>query len=138
MLDDASFLTTMEAANIAGCTSRHITNLITRGEMSAERKDKKYIIQKSEFYRVFPQTMKKEKEPINSSIMQDNSRLSVENSMLKELCKSKDKELEFLRSQIEIFHREKDKLLDSLNAHTRLLEHVPHGKKGWSLFRRKK
>jgi excisionase family DNA binding protein len=142
MSNEHTFLTTFEAAKLEGCTSRHITNLITRGELSATRKDNKYYIDKSEFYRVFPDAIRKEKEPTH--LLSENTRLSFENSMLKDACKSKDREIEFLRSQIESFDRKIERMMESSNSLTRLLEHSNKPKdnsnanKGWNIFRKKK
>jgi len=146
MKDSTSWLTPKQAANLAGYTGRHITNLITRGKLSATRDDGRYFIEKSEFFRIFPEALKKEQEGSERNLYAENSKLELENRMLKDIGSHKDKEIEFLRAQIEIYHREKDKMLDSLKSHARLLEHKhysdtpdPNENKGWSnIFKRRK
>jgi len=55
MNEESSLLSTRMAAEIAECSARHIQSLIKKGRLSATRDDGgNYLIDKSEFYRVFP------------------------------------------------------------------------------------
>ena len=146
MSNSPSNLTASQAARLANCTSRHINNLITRGDLSAKKFDNKYLIEKSEFFRVFPEAHKKEQEDSDVSLKVIINRLESENALLKDISSKKDKEIEFLRNQIEVSNKEKQQLLESINSHTRLLEHKESGssldsyrkRKSWtSIFKNK-
>jgi hypothetical protein len=51
-----NFFTSTEAAELAECSTRTIGNRIKQGIISASKDDKgNYLIDKSEFFRVFPQ-----------------------------------------------------------------------------------
>lgn len=136
MKESGSWLTPQQAAVILGCTSRHITKCITRGKLSASKEEGKYYIDKSEFYRVFPEAHIKEQlgNPENQRV--EIERTKFENTMLKEMTYQKDKEIEFLRQQIEAFNKKETQMLETIQSHTRLLEY--QGKKKWTdRFRRK-
>jgi hypothetical protein len=138
MKDSSSWLTPKQAATILGCTARHINNCIVKGKLSATREDGRYYIDKSEFYRVFPEAHKKEQErnPDNKRIEQE--KIKIENEMLKQIAEIKDKEIEFLRKQLETFNMKESKLLDTIQSHTRLLEHRGSSKKSWTdLFKKR-
>lgn len=136
MKDSSSWITASDAAKLLGCTSRHITNCITRGKLSANKEDGKYYIDKSELFRVFPAAHIKEQErnPVTQKL--ESERIKLENTMLKEMTYQKDKEIEFLRNQIEVFNKKESQMLDTIQSHTRLLEY--QGRKKWSdLFKRR-
>lgn len=122
-MKDSAFLSPSSAAKLAGFSSRHITNLITKGKLSATKEDGKYKIEKSEFFRLFPDAHKKEKESDPNSKDMEKARMEVENMMLKEMSSQKDREIQFLRSQLETFNQEKSQMLEAINHHARLLEH---------------
>lgn len=130
MKETSSYLTSSEAALLVGCTSRHITNCITRGKLSASKEDGIYYIDKSEFFRVFPEAHIKEQErnPLTQKL--ETERTKIENALLKEMSSQKDKEIEFLRSQIDVFNRKEQQMLETIQSHTRLLEY--QGKKRWT------
>lgn len=132
MQNTPALLTASEAARLGECTARHINNLITRGELSAKKIDNKYYIDKSEFFRLFPAAFKKEQ--IGSDVL----RLEAEISLLKKMCSDKDREIDFLRNQIEVNNNEKNKMLESLNSHARLLEHKESGSSSHSSSRKSK
>src|ERR1043166_75353 len=119
MKESSSWITPREAAEILGCTSRHITNCITRGQLTASREDGKYYIDKSEFYRAFPEAFRKEQERNPNHKTLEQERIKIELEMFKQLAESKDKEIEFLRNQLETFNSKELKLIDTIQSHTR-------------------
>ena len=123
MKGNFSWLTPKEAAQIIGCSTRHVQNLIVAGKLSASKEDGKYYIDKSEFYRVFPETHRKEEEVSVETKACEADRLNIENQFLKTMFDKKEKEVEFLRSQIENVSCEKSKMLEIIGSNARLLEH---------------
>lgn len=123
MKDDFSWLTPKQAGALAGYTARHIQNLITTGKLSATKEDGKYYIEKSEFFRMFPKAHKKEQEGNAAQQIAEKERLEFENTLLKEAASKNDKEIEFLRNQIEFISTEKTKMLDTIVSTTKLLEY---------------
>lgn len=147
MKDSVSWLTPKQAGELAGYSARHIQNLISKGKISARKEEGKYLIDKAEFFRVFPEAHKKEKAGNIAQKDIDNARMEKENEMLKEIASQKDKEIAFLRSQIESFTQEKSQMLEAITHHARLLEHKETShkrvssseKKSWlEIFKRKK
>lgn len=123
MKDSNSWITPKQAAEILECSTRAVQKYITSGKLCASKEDGKYFIDKSEFFRVFPKAHKKEREG-NSALQEaERTRLEHENEMLKDANSQKDREIEFLRSQIETHSQEKNKILDALVSQTKLLEH---------------
>lgn len=123
MSEESSSLSTRMAAEIAGCSARHIQSLIKKGKLSASRDDGgNYLIDKSEFYRVFPDAHTKRSQANNDS---DGSRivLEIEVQHLKELLAEKSKQNEFLYKQLEAATTEKIILLETLSSNQKLLEH---------------
>lgn len=123
MKDSVSWLTPRQAGELAGYSGRHIQNLIVRGKLSAKKVDGKYCIDKAEFFRVFPSAHKKEQAGNLAQREVEIACMAVENEMLKEMASKKDKEIEFLRNQLESFSKEKSQMLDAITHHARLLEH---------------
>ena len=123
MKDDLSWLTPKQAAEILGFSARHIQNQITSGKLSATKEDGKYYIEKSEFFRVFPKAHKKEQEGNIAHQNAERERLAIENTMLKDASAQKEREIEFLRKQIDFISQEKTKMLDTIVSTTRLLEY---------------
>lgn len=137
MADNYSWLTPKQVANLTGFTARHIQNLITQGKLSATKEDGKYYIDKSEVFRVFPKAHKKEQEGNIAQIISEKERLEFESSMLRDALSNKEKEVEFLRNQIEFISNEKLKMLETITSTTRLLDHKKD--KNWSnIFRFKR
>lgn len=122
MKDSFSWLTPKQAGELAGYSARHIQNLIVSGKLCATKEDGKYFIDKSEFFRVFPKAHKKEQEGNTAQQVAEKQQLEMENRMLKEMASQKEKEIEFLRNQVEFISHEKVKMLDAISSHTRLLE----------------
>jgi hypothetical protein len=145
MKDSYSWLTPKQAGELAGYSARHIQNLIVAGKLTATKEDGKYFIDKAEFFRVFPKAHRKEQEGNTAQREAEKQRLEFENDLLKEVAANKDKEIEFLRSQVIFVSHEKEKMLDALVGQTRLLEHkqkkedINVDKKDWKrIFRLKK
>lgn len=135
-----SFLSTREAAEISGFSSRHIQNLITRGNMSATRShDGRYLIDKSEFYRVFPDAHEQRMMPHDNEIIEkysENVLLESENKFLKEMLAEKDRRItekdaqnEFLHKQLEMAAIEKTMLLETIGSNQKMIEHTSNVKK---------
>lgn len=123
MSEKNSLLSTREAAEIAGFSARHIQGMIKKGKLSATRDDGgNYLIEKSEFYRVFPDAHNKRSTANNDD---NGSRIVLEAEVqhLKEMLAEKNKQNEFLHKQLEMAATEKSMLLDTLNSNQKLLEH---------------
>lgn len=125
MKDNLSQLTPKQAASLAGYTPRHIQNLITSGKLSATKEDGKYYIDKAEFFRLFPDAHRKEKERNPSEQEAEKQRLEFENNLLKQVAAQKEAEIDFLRNQVEFVSIEKIKMLDAIVNQTKFLEHQP-------------
>ena len=138
MRDDFSWLTPKQAAELVGYTARHIQNLITKGKLSASKEDGKYYIEKSEFFRLFPKAYKKEKEGNSAQQVAERERLEFENTVLKDRSSKQEKEIEFLRSQIEFISTEKVKMLDAIVSTTKLLEYKDDKKQEHDLDKKKR
>lgn len=141
MKDSVSWLKPSEAAALEGCSVRKIQNMITSGKLSATRDDGKYFIEKSEFFRVFPDAHRKYIAG-NPAIKAEKSiRMEIENEYLKERVSKQEKENEFLKSQIESFTQEKKQMLEAITHHSRLLEdkrskYKANKSSWWDIFKR--
>ena len=121
-----SSITTKEAAEASGFSTRHIQKLITRGKLSAIRDNgKNYLINKSEFYRVFPTAHINEQARIHAHNDDNSSRtvLEAEVRHLQAMLAEKNKQNEFLHQQLEAATTEKAALLESLKSNQNFLEH---------------
>ncbi|MGC1181380.1 hypothetical protein [Legionella sp.] len=129
MSEENSLLGTRIAAEIAGCSARHIQSLIKKGKLSASRDDGgNYLIDKSEFYRVFPDAHTK--RTVTHTDEQDSrTALEVEVKYLKEMLAEKAKQNEFLHKQLEAANTEKSALIETLTSNQKLLEHSSKGKR---------
>ncbi|HHR1287491.1 TPA: hypothetical protein ACS3CI_003245 [Legionella pneumophila] len=115
MSEKSSFMSTREAAKEAGYSARHLQNFITSGKLSAKRgSDGKYLIDRSEFYRVFPDAYKQK--------LQENPKEISEEIFLNEIKYLKEMN-NFLHKQLETAEKEKNHLLETLKSSQRLLEH---------------
>lgn len=129
MNEESSLLSTREAAEIAGFSARHIQGMIKKGKLSAKRDEGgNYLIDKSEFFRVFPDAHTKRSQANNDG---DSSRivLEIEVQHLKEMLAEKSKQNEFLHKQLETATTEKTMLLETLSSNQKLLEHRSEKKK---------
>jgi len=129
MSEESSSLSTRIAAEIAGCSARHIQSLIKKGKLSASRDDGgNYLIDKSEFYRVFPDAHTK-RTVTNTDEQGSRTALEVEVKYLKEMLAEKAKQNEFLHKQLEASNIEKSALIETLTSNQKLLEHTSQKKK---------
>jgi excisionase family DNA binding protein len=129
MSEESSSISTREAAEIAGFSARHIQGMIKKGKLSASRDEGgNYLIDKSEFYRVFPDAHNK---GTNTNNDEHNMRtvLEVEVKYLKEMIAEKAKQNEILLKQLETVTEEKSKLIETLNSNQKLLEHTSKDKR---------
>lgn len=121
-----SSVTTKEAAEASGFSTRHIQKLITSGKLSATRDGgKNYLINKAEFYRVFPAAHINEQTRTHAYNDGNSSRtdLEIEVRHLQAMLAEKDKQNEFLHQQLDAATIEKAALLESLKNNQKLLEH---------------
>lgn len=103
--------------------------MVKKGKLSATRDDGgNYLIDKSEFYRVFPDAHTKRSHANNDS---NSSRivLEIEVQHLKEMLAEKSKQNEFLHKQLETATIEKTILLETLSSNQKLLEHSNKSKR---------
>jgi excisionase family DNA binding protein len=116
VIEQGSQINVRQASELVSCSTRHIQKLITDGTLSAYRgKGNKYLIDKSEFYRVFPD-LKPRTDP-KTTEQEDNQLL-----FLKE-------QNEFLKEQLEHAHGEKRSLLSALENAQRMIEFKPTKRK---------
>lgn len=121
-----TWLTCKEAADILGYTQRHILNIIKKGKISATRDESgKFIIDKSEFFRVYPHDTIDEASGTDPKPLEESGKKALEEKIkhLEEMVKEKNKVNEFLIEQISNFTYEKTKMLEAITCHSRLLEY---------------
>ncbi len=127
--DNKDYLTSFEVAEIMELTQRQVTNLIRKGKIKADRADDdQYLIRKAEFFISFPELMAKFETKKREEVLKINF-LEEKIKFLEDMIKEKRQHAEFLAEQIHVYNTEKSKILDSLNAHTRLLEYKESGTK---------
>lgn len=125
MKEEVSYLTPKQAGDLAGYTARHMLNIIKSGKLSATREDGCYYIEKSEFFRVFPDAHRENQRRNDRNVTEDQARIEaeIENRFLKESLADKERQNDYLKEQLENFTREKAQMLEAINSHSRLLEH---------------
>lgn len=129
MSENNSSISTREAAEIAGFSARHIQGMIKKGKLSASRDEGgNYLIDKSEFYRVFPDAHTK-RSLTNNDDESTRTVLEMEVQHLKEMLTEKSKQNDFLHKQLETATAEKTILLETLSSNQKLLEHSSKGKR---------
>jgi len=121
--DSPAYITPAVAAELLDYTTRHIQNMIRKGKISAKREDGKYYIEKSEFFRVFPKAYKRTPEAKMADETMDAEKLEIEIKYLKESAADKDKQIEYLKKQLEETLIKENKLIDTVNSNARLLEY---------------
>lgn len=129
MKERNSSISTREAAELTGFSARHIQNMIKKGKLSATRDEAgNYTIDKSEFYRVFPQTHESNSQPNTN---ENSSRTVLESQIehLNEMIKEKNRQNEFLQKQLESANNEKSMLLETLTSNQKLLMHSTKSKR---------
>lgn len=123
MSENNSLISAREAAEISGFSARHIQGIIKKGKLSATKDSGgNYLINKSEFYRVFPDAHTK-RSNANNDIDSTRIVLEMEIRHLKEMLAEKNKQSEFLHQQLETATAEKTMLLEALSSNQKLLEH---------------
>jgi predicted site-specific integrase-resolvase len=137
-----NWLTCKEAATILGYGTRQMLNIIKKGKISAERDESgQYFIDKSEFYRVYPDGKRRQSEAgstKNSAEEIPKKLLEERIKHLEEMILEKNKVIELVKEQLYNFTQEKSKMLEAINGHTRLLEHHENKKSsGWWPFKGK-
>ena len=120
MNTDKPWISCKQAGEILNYTQRHITILIKKGKLKEEFEDGKYFIQKEEFFRAFPHTIKPKETKIEESI--NTKFLEEKICYLQSMLEDKKKENEFLREQLKMATSENSKMIDSLNGYLKFLE----------------
>jgi hypothetical protein len=127
MKENLSWLTPNQAGELIDLTGRQIQNLIKSGKIPGTKEDGRYYINKSDLFRIYPKAFAHENAMNTTRIDTEIVRKEHENELLKQLVRQTEKEVEFLRNQLLVSNREKEKMLDTITVNTRLLEH----KKGY-------
>lgn len=141
MREDKTWLTCRQAAELIGCSGRHMLNLIKKKNITTERDESgKHIIQKVEFFRVFPDAMHVEIDRSNEKSGGNEVKKLLEEKIrhLQEMLDEKKKQNDFLLGHLDINTNEKSKMLDAINNHARLLEFKETGSKAPSSRSEKK
>ncbi|HHF7341017.1 TPA: helix-turn-helix domain-containing protein [Legionella anisa] len=133
MNKEKTWLTCQEAAVLLKCTPRSVLNYIKNGKISAERDESgQYFIQKSEFFRVYPDSMRPDNDGNAKKNAEKEALKFLEEKIrhLEEMVSEKNKHNVFLTQQLTSFTEEKSKMLDAINSHARLLEHKESSSQG--------
>lgn len=123
--DNKTFLTCKDIARLLDITHRHALNVLTKKNISTEKDESgKHIVQKSEFFRVFPELMNKFEHGTERKSDGNQAVKLMEEKVrhLQEMLDEKKKQNEFLMGQISINDDKQSKMLDAINSHSRLLE----------------
>lgn len=123
--DNKTYLTCKDIAKLLGVTHRHVLNVLSKKNISTEKDESgKHIVQKSEFFRVFPKLMNKEQSGTEEKSDGNQAMKLMEEKIrhLQEMLDEKKKQNEFLMGQISLGDDKQTKMLDAINAHSRLLE----------------
>lgn len=125
MNDEKIWLTCKDMAQLLGVTRRHVLNVLDKKNISAEKDENgTLIVQKAEFFRVFPNLMNAE-NPGKDGKSDGNSDMKLLEEKIKhlqEMLDEKKKQNEFLIGQINLGDEKQTKMLDAISAHSRLLE----------------
>lgn len=134
LIKTSTQINTREAALELGVSSRQIQKLIKRGKLSAERNESgNYLIEKSEFYRVFPEAFNIRTD---ANINEQNTQVVRDHEIkhLEAMLNEKTRQTEFLQKQLESSALEKTRLLDTISNQQKLLEHQNNKKARKKLF----
>ncbi len=141
MDENTSQLMSREAAEQSGKSHRQIQRLIKNGTLSATRdKSGNYLIEKSEFYRVFPEAFNVRHDAtsvVKTSQDRRDNKINLLEAMLSEKTRHNEflqKQLEFIGSQLESSTLEKARLLDTISNQQKLIEHQSGNKARKKLF----
>jgi hypothetical protein len=125
-IDNETRIGTSEAAKLSGFSLRHIQNMIKNGRLSASRTENgSYSIDKSEFFRVFPDTHPEAKQRKQMQNSPDELRIVHETEIkyLKQINDLLQAQLDEAKALIEKSEKEKTALFDALGSTQKLLEH---------------
>ena len=118
-------LSTRKCAEILNVTNKTIRNYIKSGKLSASKdENSNYIVEESEFYRVFPE--RKTKEKITPKL---EKTAEIEMVLLEEKINSLVRENDLLRSQLEDYKFRESKLMEMASSTTKLLTYTEKNKK---------
>jgi len=112
-------LTTKQAAEESGMSARHIQRMIITGKLSATKDDSKnYMIDRAEFYRVFPEAHTRASIRQKPQDDGDSSRQALETEVrhLQAMLTEKDKKNEFLQKRLESSEAKEAALIETLNS----------------------
>lgn len=116
---DNNYLNVRQASDLLDVSERTITRQIKTGKLSATKSDTgSWQIEKSEFYRVYPEKLEKTRSDITSGKLQtvsENHHIEV-TDMLK-------KQIALLEDQLRQSNKEKEAILNTLQSNQRMLEH---------------
>jgi excisionase family DNA binding protein len=120
MSEQSARIDAKQAAELIGCSTRHVQKQIKDGRLSSTRdKGNKYLIDKSEFYRVYPDLMVRTATN-KADIISEKDDFRV--NLLKE-------ENAFLKEQLNAANNEKKQILSALDNAQRLIEFKPKKRK---------
>lgn len=130
-IDNDTRIGTAQAAKLAGCSLRHIQNMIKDGRLSATRtENNSYSIDKSEFFRVFPDAHPEVRQRKQMQSSPDELRIVHETEIkyLKQINDLLQAQLDEAKSLIEKSEKEKTALFEALGSTQKLLEHTKRKK----------
>lgn len=120
-----TYLTCKDISILLDISQRHVLNILAKKSISTEKDDTgKHLIQKAEFFRVFPDLMNQEIDGKKTKSEGNQAMKLLEEKVrhLQEMLDEKKKQTEFLMGQISINDDKQSKMLDAISAHSRLLE----------------
>lgn len=123
-IDNETRMGTLEAAKLSGYSLRHIQNMIKDGRLSAARtENNSYSIDKSEFFRVFPDAHPEVKQRKKMQSSPDELRIVHETEIkyLKQINDLLQAQLDEAKSLIEKSEKEKTALFEALGSTQKLL-----------------
>jgi excisionase family DNA binding protein len=118
---DNNFLSVRQASDLLDVSERTITRQIKTGKLSATKSEKgSWQIEKSEFYRVYPEKLEKSQSDITSEI---SPSVSVSERHHTEITDMLKKQISLLEDQLRQSNKEKETILNTLQSNQRMLEH---------------
>jgi excisionase family DNA binding protein len=120
MVEQSTLIGAKQAAELIGCSTRHVQKQVKDGILSATRdKGNKYLIDKSELYRVYPDLMVRTTTNKLENFRENDD---PQVKLLKE-------ENAFLKEQLNSANNEKKQILSALENAQRLIEFTPKKRK---------
>lgn len=123
--NNKTYLTCKDIAKLLNVTHRHVLNVIAKKNISTEKDESgKHIVQKAEFFRVFPHLINKQDNGNDEKSVGNQAMKVLEEKIrhLQEMLDENKKHNEFLMNQISIGEDKQSKMLDAINSNSRLLE----------------